>query len=62
MKKKEKRVKGGMETGEKGEMLLISTLSPVSIPPSLLVTYNLIPKLIAPTFGPLPSWNILFKS
>jgi hypothetical protein len=32
IQKKGKRVKAGMETGEKGEMPLISTLSPVSIP------------------------------
>ena len=54
-KKNEK--KGEKEEGrqEKREILLIPTLSPVSLSPFLLKTYNLIPKLNPPTFGPLPS-------
>ena len=48
-------MKGGMETEEKGEILLISTPPPVFIPPFLLATYNLIPKLNPPTRGPLLS-------
>ena len=33
MKKKEKRKKGGMETGGKVEISNVSSFSPVSIPP-----------------------------